>query len=429
MSESQPLEYASPSPSPEPPKGAKLTIFLIVMIDLMGFGIIIPLLPFYVKMPQHNPFKVTLLFSAYSFCQFLGSPILGAWSDRVGRRPVLALSQLGSAIGYVLLGLAPVIGGSDLTLMIAIVYVSRIIDGFTGGNVSTAQAYISDITTRENRAKGMGLIGAAFGIGFAFGPFLGGLFGRINVSLPAYIAAGLSLLAAVLTLRRLPESRVHNPTESEAWLHPRRFAPIFRSRILAQLLLISFCMMAAFVMMESSIGLYVNKPEGPYQWKELGVGLYFGYIGFVIMIVQGGLIGKLTKRLGEWPLAIAGPILVATAMVLFISTAYHGAFGAPMALILTAGAINATGRSLQMPTVSSLLSKHSSPSEQGVLFGLYSGLTSLARVAGPCVAGIVYPLLHNTGPFAAAAVVSVLMALWMITLRQSARRDESPAAA
>jgi MFS transporter, DHA1 family, tetracycline resistance protein len=437
MSESQPPDHNSPTPLPDlpagspAPKGALAIIFLIVFIDLMGFGIIIPLLPFYVNMPQHNPFKVTLLFSIFSLCQFIGSPILGAWSDRIGRRPVLALSQFGSVVGYVLLGFATQFKFENVSLALALVYLSRVIDGFTGGNVSTAQAYISDVTTKENRAKGMGLIGAAFGIGFAFGPFLGGVFGRIHLSLPAYAAAGLSLIAALLTLRKLPESRVHNPADTEAWLHPRRFAPIFRNPVLAQLLTISFCMMAAFVMMETIIALYVNKKDGPYHWEQLGLGLYFGYIGFIILIVQGGLIGKLTKRFGDWPLATTGPILITIAMAGYICTGYHGAFGMPLALLMTAGAVNATGRSLQMPTVSSLLSKFSTPSEQGVLFGLYSGLTSLARFAGPFVAGMVYPFLNNTAPFLVAAIIAVSMACWMVMLRRSVTRGtttQTPAA-
>lgn len=429
MSESQPQEYESPTPLPEPtaaspaPKRALAIIFFIVFIDLMGFGIIIPLLPFYVKVPQHDPFKVTLLFSVFSLCQFIGSPILGAWSDRIGRRPVLALSQFGSSAGYVLLGLATQFHFENASLALALVYLSRIIDGFTGGNVSTAQAYISDVTTKENRAKGMGMIGAAFGLGFAFGPFLGGVLGKVHLSLPAYVAAGFSLVAALLTLRNLPESRVHNPTESETWLHPRRFAPILRNPVLAQLLTISFCMMAAFVMMETVIALYLNKADGPFRWAQLEVGLYFGYIGFVILIVQGGLIGRLTKKFGDWPPAIAGPILIVVAMTCYICTGYHGGFGFPMAILMTAGAVNATGRSLQMPTVSSLLSKSSTASEQGVLFGLYSGLTSLARFAGPFVAGLVYPFLNNTAPFLVAAIIAASMACWMIMLRRSVQRQ------
>src|SRR5690348_1628155 len=200
----------------QPPRGALAIIFFIVFLDLLGFGIIIPLLAFYVPDFQHNAMKVTALFSVYSICQFIGAPILGLISDRFGRRPVLALSQAGSAIGYLLLGLAALPFNSPGSRL-GLVYLSRIIDGFTGGNISTAQAYVSDVTTPENRAKGMGLLGAAFGIGFSIGPALGGIVGHINLSTPGWLAAALAAGAAIVSWTRLPESRKHAETEAENW--------------------------------------------------------------------------------------------------------------------------------------------------------------------------------------------------------------------
>ncbi|HZL35568.1 MAG TPA: MFS transporter [Tepidisphaeraceae bacterium] len=422
MSQRSPLDSESlaPSPKPQAPKGALAIIFFIVFIDLMGFGIIIPLLPFYVNVPQDNPFKVTLLFSIYSVCQFIGAPILGALSDRIGRRPVLAFSQVGSAVGYILLGLATQFHWSHAWMLISMVYLSRVIDGFTGGNISTAQAYISDVTTAKNRAKGMGLLGAAFGIGFAAGPFLGGVLGSIHVSIPAYVAAGFSAAAAVLTLAKLPESRTHKPTEAENWLHPRRFAPLMRNRPLVQLLMISFCLMAAFVMMESTVGLYLN---GLLGWEARKVGWYFAYCGLIIVIVQGGLIGRLTKRLGDWPLAIAGPLLVAVGMAGYVWTGHWRGASAIFGILMVAGAINAAGRSFQMPTISSLISKFTSRGDQGAVFGLYSGISSLARVAGPIIAGALYPFLRHTAQYLAAAIIAFLMGLWLMTLRQRAPHE------
>ena len=209
----RPIEYASPVP--DSPKGAMRTLFFIAMMDIVGFGIIIPLLPFYI--PGYNEgtlkqtLEVTLLFSIYSICQFIGAPVLGLMSDRFGRRPVLALSQVGSAIGYLLLGVAtqPWFGWSPAT-MLTLVYISRMLDGFTGGNVSTAQAYISDITTPKTRTSGMGMLGAAFGIGFVLGPMIGGMLGSVRlhgrdfVALPAYAAMAMSLGAALATWRYLP---------------------------------------------------------------------------------------------------------------------------------------------------------------------------------------------------------------------------------
>jgi MFS transporter, DHA1 family, tetracycline resistance protein len=422
MSDAPKLDYQT---NPEfeanrdaPPKGALGIIFLIVVIDLMGFGIIIPLLPFYVPGYRESPLKVTLLFSVFSICQFIGAPVLGMLSDRYGRRPVLVLSQVGSAVGYVLLGVATLWKDSNPALMLGLVYVSRVIDGFTGGNISTAQAYVSDVTTRENRAKGMGVLGAAFGIGFCLGPFLGGTLGHYDKAWPAYAAAGLCVIASVLTFLKLPESRKHTETEVVAWLHPGRFAPVFRKPVLVQLLAISFFTMAAFVMMESVIGIYLNYTFG---FKEREVGYFFGFLGLVIIVVQGRLIGPLTKRFGEWTLAVAGTLFVAAGMLGFIATSWWPI----LSLLCLAGALNATGRSLQQPTASSLISKFSDPREQGIVFGLYHGLGSLARVLGPVVAGLAYKVTH-TGAFAVACGIALVMALWTFVLRQPAPQPASP---
>ena len=405
--------------SPAPPRGALGIIFLIVFVDLLGFGIIIPLLPRYVPDFTEHPLKVTLLFSIFSVCQFVGAPVLGALSDRFGRRPVLVFSQFGSAFGYLLLAVATAVEWEDPGTRLWLVYLSRIIDGFTGGNISTAQAYVSDVTTPQNRAKGMGVLGAAFGIGFTAGPFLGGVLGHYDVSWPAYAAAAFSTVAAVLTLLFLKESRVHKPTEAEVWLHPSRFAPIFRRPVLVQLLAISFFIMASFVMMESTITMFLDVRFG---YKEKQVGLFFGFIGLVIVIVQGGLIGRLNKRLGEWTLAVAGCVLVAAGMAGFTSTAFH----ASLTVLLVAGALNAAGRSLQQPTISSLLSKFSDPRDQGVVFGLFHGLGSLARVVGPVVAGLTYPLMNHSGQFITAGAIALAMGVWTLVLRQPAPGEAAP---
>jgi DHA1 family tetracycline resistance protein-like MFS transporter len=419
MADAATLESADAGTPAEPHKGALAIIFLIVVMDLLGFGIIIPLLIFYVPDFQHSTLKVTLLFSVYSICQFIGAPVLGVISDRFGRRPVLILSQMGSVIGYLLLGFAGLHWQNPITRL-GLVYASRIIDGFTGGNISTAQAYVSDVTTPQNRAKGMGLLGAAFGIGFSIGPFLGGVTGHWNMSLPGWIAAAMSATAALLTWAKLRESRVHKPTEAENWLHPSRFLPVLRQPVLVQLLAISFCVMAAFVMMESTISLFLNRVFG---WQQLGVGLYFLWAGVVIVIVQGGLIGRLTKKLGDWPLCIAGPFLVAIGMAMLVVVGHVSplnAFGLAIAILFIGGAINATGRSFQQPTMSSLVSKFSDPRQHGVVFGLYQGLGSLARVAGPVVGGLAYPYMRNTAQFVVAGVIAIAMGMWTFALRQPA---------
>jgi DHA1 family tetracycline resistance protein-like MFS transporter len=405
------------------PRGALAIIFFIVLMDLLGFGIIIPLLMFYVPGYQSHPMEVTALFSVYSICQFIGAPILGLVSDRFGRRPVLAISQAGSAAGYILLGVAAFNWHNPMTRLL-LVYLSRVIDGFTGGNISTAQAYVSDVTTPENRAKGMGMLGAAFGVGFSLGPAMGGIVGHFfGLSAPGWVAAALAATAAILSWVRLPESRTHAETDAENWLHPSRFAPILRSPVLVQLLMIGFCIMAAFVMMESTITLFLNKTFG---WGELGAGLYFLFIGMIIIGVQGGMIGRLTKKYGDWPLCIAGPFLVAAGMAGLVAVAFEApvaGFGAALALLLLTGAVNAVGRSFQQPTLSSLLSKYSDREQQGVVFGLYHGLGSLARVAGPVLAGLAYPFVRSTGQFLLAGVIAIAMGLWTYSLRQPTPHD------
>ena len=287
-----------------------------------------------------------------------------------------------------------------------LIYLSRVIDGLSGGNISTAQAYISDVTTHENRAKGMGLLGAAFGIGFATGPAIGGLLGAAHPSLPAFLAAALSTAAMCLTWLRLPESRVHHEAEAEAWLHPSRFAPAFRNPLLAQLLLVGFLSMAGFVMLETSAALFLNRPE-TFSWGPGRVGGYFAFIGVVIVIVQGRLIGRLSKSIGDWPLAIVGPIGVALGMVAMIAVGYH-----PSLVVLFLGAaVNATGRSLQSPTLYALISKASDRRQQGMVFGLNQGLSSLARVIGPVIAGAVFARAI-TGPYIVAGIIAMITFAW-----------------
>jgi DHA1 family tetracycline resistance protein-like MFS transporter len=311
-----------------------------------------------------------------------------------------------------------------------LVYLSRLIDGFTGGHVSTAQADISDVTTSANRAKGMGLIGAAFGIGFCLGPFLGGVLGGFNVSWPAYAAAIFATLAAVQTYAKLPESRIHKPTDSKLWLHPSNFAPVLRKPIVLQILLISFVSMAAFVMMESTVGIFLAQlygwgaglpEEAARKIAAQKTGWFFGYVGVIIVIVQGGMIGRLSKKMGEWPLAIAGPLFVAIGMGFYVGLAWWTS----LLILALAGAFNAIGRSLQGPTLSSLLSKQSEPKEQGVVFGLYHGLSSLSRVVGPIIAGLTYPLWRNTGPFWTSGGIVLLVMVWTIAVKAQAKSHDA----
>jgi MFS family permease len=338
-------------------------------------------------------------------------------SDRYGRRPVLIASQIGSAAGFILLGVATSGDWASPGLGLSLVYLSRVIDGLSGGNISTAQAYISDVTTAQNRAKGMGMIGAAFGIGFAIGPALGGLLGTLHPSLAAYAAALLSAIAAWQTWKFLPESHRHvHSEESEAWLHPSRFLPILRNPALVQMLLIFFFSMMAFVMMEATFALFMKATFG---YEQFAVGMLFALAGVTIAIVQGRLVGKWSKRFGEWPLVIAGPVLVAAAMLLLVLVGYKSL----LVLVIFALIMNATGRSLQTPTLSALISHHSDPKQQGTVFGLFHMLGSLSRVIGPAVAGAVFAK-HHVAPYLMASAITAAVAVWTVALRVRVRAGD-----
>jgi MFS transporter, DHA1 family, tetracycline resistance protein len=405
MSDAQPLP-----PSSSPPKGALRIIFFIVFMDLLGFGVIIPLMPIYARQFNASPLEVTLLFAIYSACQFIASPILGAASDRFGRRPVLILSQIGSALGYLLLGVVTHHPWHAAKLGLWLVYLSRVIDGFSGGNISTAQAYIADVTTPQTRSHGMAMLGVAFGVGFAAGPFLGGIFGEHHASWPAYIAAGFSAIAALLTYLKLPESMVHKPTEAELWLHPSTFAPVLRNAAIFQLLLVGFFAMAAFVMMEASIVMFM---ADRFHYGPRYASWFFAFSGVIIIIVQGKFFRPLVKVFGEWNLAIVGPILVAAGMASYVEAGFRPL----LTILLIGGALNAGGRSLWQPSFSSLLSKFADARQQGIVFGLFNGLGSLARVAGPIVAGLVYEPHRGIGPYIVAAIILLVLAGWTVLLR------------
>jgi len=406
------LDEAPLSPQ-QPPRGALRTIFLIVLCDLLGFSVIIPLLPFWARKYHASDFEVGLLFSVYSICQLVGSPILGLISDRFGRRPVLIASQIGSVLGFILLGIATHGNWASPGLGLLLVYVSRVIDGLSGGNISTAQAYISDVTTEETRTKGMGMLGAAFGIGFTIGPAIGGVLGHFDPSWPAFAAALCSAVACFQTWRFLQESRFHKESEeAEAWLHPSRFLPIIRNHPLLQMLLIFFFSMMAFVMMESTFAIYLNDKL---SFDELHVGLLFALAGTMIAIVQGGLVGRLSRKVGEWPLVIVGPLFVTAAMLMLAQINVH-----PLVwLVVVATITNATGRSLQTPALSSLISHTADRNLQGTTFGLFHMLGSLARVVGPIIATGVYTH-HHAGPYLIAGSITAAMAAWSIYLRAAA---------
>lgn len=355
-----------------------IVIFTTVFIDLVGFGIVIPVLPFYAEGTAFNatPRVVGLLFASYSIMQLIFSPILGGLSDKHGRRPVLLLSIIGTGIGFLFLGAAK-------TLLM--LFIGRILDGITGGNISTAQAYIADITTEENRAKGMGLIGAAFGLGFIFGPAIGGILSGWGIHVPFFFAAALCFANAILLYFTLPETVTEDHPAKNSAARGRSLRHILNSLKqprLAFVLIIYFLFIVAFSIMTTSFSLYTMFRFG---YDAQHTGYLFAYVGLIAVVIQGGLIGRLVKKFGEIPLVIFGALCFAISLfaVPFVGPAAGGLVG-----LLIGGGVFSLGNSLATPALTSLASKTAGPEQQGVVLGVTQSTASLARAVGPFLAAM-----------------------------------------
>lgn len=359
-----------------------IIIFITVFIDLVGFGIVIPALPFYVEgdLFQATPFEIGMLFASYSAMQFIFAPILGGLSDRYGRRPILFFSLLGSAVGYLVIGFATALW---------MVFLGRIIAGITGGNISTAQAYIADVTTRENRAKGMGLFGAAFGLGFIFGPAIGGILGDYGIHLPFLFAAVLTFANAVALYFILPESLREKDRDNKPARSGNRFTELFESLKDSRFSILTglyFLLVTAFSVMTASFALYTLFR---FDYGVKANGYLFFYIGVLAVIMQGFLFGRLANRFGESRLVVAGSFILAGA---FFAVPYVGPDYGGLPALLVGIAFFSIGNSLSSPALTSLASKVADESEQGKALGVMQSGASLARAVGPAIAGV---LLNN----------------------------------
>lgn len=363
-----------------------IVILTTVFIDLVGFGIVIPVLPFYAEGTKFNatPRMVGLLFASYSIMQLIFSPILGGLSDKYGRRPVLLISIIGTGIGFLIIGFAQTL---------SMLFAGRILDGITGGNISTAQAYVADVTTKENRAMGMGMIGAAFGVGFIFGPAIGGILSHWGIQVPFLFAAGLCFANALLLYFKLPETvTAQHPARNRA-ARGRGFTQLFDSLKqprLAFVLTIYFLFVVSFSIMTTSFSLYTMFRFG---YDARHTGYLFAYVGIIAVIIQGGLIGRLVKRFGELPLVIVGALCFAISLfaVPFVGPAAGG-----LGALLVGGGVFSMGNSLATPALTSLASKSAEAEEQGTILGVTQSVASLARAIGPFLAAILIasPIAH-----------------------------------
>ncbi len=377
------------TPEPKPDRAALAILYLTVFLDLLGFGLIIPFLPFYAMNLGAAGLGMGLLLTSYSLGQLVGSAVLGRLSDRFGRRPILLISLAGAAIGTLLSGVA-----TTLWWLCA----ARTLAGVFGGSISAAQAYVADVTNEQERAKYMGLIGAAIGLGFVLGPALGvgleALFG-LGFQGAAFAAAGLGLGNWILAIFLLREP-------------PRHFQPAAKKRLLAALasafqrpklrniLIATFFTSYAFVTMETTFALLGAQRHG---LDERDFGLILVAIGVVFVLVQGGLIGTLTTRFGVGRVAQSGDFLMAVALLLLPAV--------PTTVwVVLSLALLAAAQGLAVPTLSTLTSQASGAHEQGAVLGVSQSMSSLARAVGPLLAGACYDL-HFAAPYGVGAALAL----------------------
>ncbi|HEX5175987.1 MAG TPA: MFS transporter [Chthoniobacteraceae bacterium] len=357
-------------------------IYFTVFISMIGFGIVIPVLPVYAKSEPFllNPTQLGWLVGIFSLVQLFSAPIIGKLSDRFGRKPVLLVSIIGTAIGYFITGAASAAW---------MLFLGRIIDGASGGNIATAQACIADVTPKEHRSRAMGHIGAAFGLGFIMGPVIGGLLSHWGAGVPFYAAGALSLLNALFVIFRLPET-----LDEERRLHPAAKAPIHetfrgsRGRFIATLLGTALLSTTGFAFIHVLFALFC---ADHFSWNLKQISYAFAYVGVLAVFVQGGLLRHLLRWNIEKELAIAGASLLAVSLWLMPRTRSSGEF-------LWVCALMALGNGLVTPVLSGMASRHVHGRAQGRVLGLMAAAGSLGRFLGPALA--VLPLPPNFSEFA-----------------------------
>jgi MFS transporter, DHA1 family, tetracycline resistance protein len=370
------------------------TIWTSVAIDLVGFGIVFPILPLYARRFHVSSAAATGLVAAFSAASFVFSPIWGRVSDRIGRKPILILSLVGTAVGSLLTGLA---GG------IALLYVGRVVDGISGASISVAQASASDVASPEQRPRLFGLLGAAFGLGFVAGPAIGALAALGGPRLPFFVAAALAGVNAVVAIRRLPET--HHPGQHAAPSGGNPGRALLGARGVGRLIAIAACALAAFSAFEATFALFGHRRLG------LGIGssaATFAVIGLVIVVVQGGLVYPVVSWLGEVTTLRAGLTMEAVALVL-LAFARGWALAAPALLALT------VGQGLLQTTMSSVLAGRADPRRRGEVLGAQQAAGGLARVIGPIAGGVLFERVGVGSPYVVGAGLMVVALLLLQT--------------
>ena len=371
---------------------------LTIFIDFAGFGLILPLLPFWAEHLGANPTEIGLILTIYALAQFIFTPILGSLSDRFGRKPIIIGSLLIEAFSLALTGFA----GSLVVLLIA-----RFIGGIGASNIGSAQAVVSDVTPSEGRARGMGMIGAAIGLGFVIGPAVGGILSPIGPAVPFIVAMVVAIINALLVLFFLPETHKvreiskTNASGEQTDILPSGLGQLLRNKTLIRLIVINLLFTTAFTSMEAVFALFSQHMFG---WTAKENGYVFAYVGLIIVIIQGGLIGQLVKLFGEQKLLIAGLLMLALGLALL-------PLSSTLAVMLIALGILSAGNGAVTPTASALLSLTSPRDAQGKVLGLSQGIASLGRIVGPLIAGSIYSLIGPGAPFIFGSVLAFVALL------------------
>ena len=421
-----------PGPAPAASRSALFVLFGVVFINLVGFGIVVPLLPFYGQTLDAPPWQVALMFSAYSLGQFFAEPFWGRLSDRIGRKPVLLITVSANALGYLMLAFAP-----NIWLAIGI----RLFTGLGAGNVSTVQGYVADVTPPEKRAGRMGLIGAAFGLGFIVGPGLGGLLTRTDMGAPGYqmpifVASGLCVLAALGVTVFLKESRARADPATPRPPFLSGVKDAVANPVVSRVLLVTLIYMAGFSGMESTFGFWT---EARYGWGAREVGFSFMAVGIVSTLCQALIAGRLARRFGEARVLAVGSLIFGSGLALQVlvgrlmpaqaewvvsimgrSVVLHGDMLVPVVM-----AFGAFGMAVTMPNISALISRSVDPDRQGAMLGLNMAASSSGRIFGPIAAGALFSGVGHDWPFLIGAALTVPAAIMAINAGRAFRKRQA----
>jgi len=382
-------------------KKALTIIFLTVFIDLLGFGILIPILPTFASAEIGvSDFGIGVLVAIYSLIQFLFNPIVGKFSDRVGRRPIILVSLLLTSISYIIFSFS--------TTFLALL-MSRFLAGLGGSNIGTAQAYIADVTDKENRAKGMGMIGAAFGLGFVFGPIMGGFLSHYGYEYVGYASATFSFLAFLFALFMLPESVKEKKSMKGFSVKLFNFQDVGKIIKIPNIGIFVFLFFIIIFSVANIYGTFALLGNKYYGFTNRENGYLFGIIGIVSAIIQGGLMKRISKSLSEKSILFLGMIFLMTGLFLI-------PFGMTFSGVAFVSIIYAIGAGILQPTIISFVSKYSPEDKQGMVLGFNSSMGSLARVLGPLWGGFAFEFLGYEAPFITGAIFTffTLIGTWYL---------------